>query len=71
MLQMSHIRKIYRTELVETHALRELSVSVASGEFVAVTGSSGSGKTTFPILRVYSKPLTMGLTCWTVKMSPV
>ena len=47
MLQMSHIRKIYRTELVETHALRELSVSVASGEFVAVTGSSGSGKTTF------------------------
>ena len=47
MLQMSHIRKIYRTELVETHALRELDVSVASGEFVAVTGSSGSGKTTF------------------------
>jgi putative ABC transport system ATP-binding protein len=47
MLQMSHIRKIYRTELVETHALRELSVSIASGEFVAVTGSSGSGKTTF------------------------
>lgn len=47
MLQMSHIRKIYRTELVETHALRELSVSVARGEFVAVTGSSGSGKTTF------------------------
>ena len=47
MLQMSSIQKIYRTELVETHALRELTVSIKNGEFVAVTGSSGSGKTTF------------------------
>jgi len=47
MLQMSKIQKIYRTELIETHALRELSVTVSRGEFVAVTGSSGSGKTTF------------------------
>ena len=46
MLQMTHIQKIYHTELVQTHALRELSVSVTGGEFVAVTGSSGSGKTT-------------------------
>ena len=47
MLQMTHIQKIYRTELIETHALRELTLSVAEGEFVAVTGPSGSGKTTF------------------------
>jgi putative ABC transport system ATP-binding protein len=47
MLQMQPIQKIHRTELVETHALRELTVSVKEGEFVAVTGSSGSGKTTF------------------------
>ena len=47
MLQMSHIQKVYRTELVETHALRELSLTVDEGEFVAVTGPSGSGKTTF------------------------
>ena len=47
MLQMQQIQKTYRTELVETHALRELNVSVKEGEFVAVTGPSGSGKTTF------------------------
>jgi putative ABC transport system ATP-binding protein len=47
MLKMSDISKVYRTELVETHALRELDVHVEEGEFVAVTGPSGSGKTTF------------------------
>jgi putative ABC transport system ATP-binding protein len=47
MLQMTQVRKTYRTELIETHALREMNVSVTEGEFVAVTGSSGSGKTTF------------------------
>jgi putative ABC transport system ATP-binding protein len=47
MLQMNEIQKMYRTELVETHALREMSLSVTDGEFVAITGPSGSGKTTF------------------------
>ena len=47
MLKMSNISKVYCTELVETHALRELDVHIEEGEFVAVTGPSGSGKTTF------------------------
>ena len=47
MLQMSQVTKIYRTEMVETHALRSLDLQVNEGEFVAVTGPSGSGKTTF------------------------
>jgi ABC-type uncharacterized transport system YnjBCD ATPase subunit len=46
MLSMKAISKVYRTELVQTHALRELDLSVRAGEFLAVTGPSGSGKTT-------------------------
>jgi len=47
MLKMTDIKKVFRTDLVETHALRDFSLQVDEGEFVAVTGPSGSGKTTF------------------------
>ncbi|MGH8292818.1 MAG: ABC transporter ATP-binding protein [Gammaproteobacteria bacterium] len=47
MLKMSHLSKIYRTDVLETHALRDFSIDVKEGEFVAVMGPSGSGKTTF------------------------
>ena len=47
MLRMQNISKIYRTESVETHALRDFSLTVDEGEFVSVSGPSGSGKTTF------------------------
>lgn len=47
MLQMTNIKKVYRTDLVETHALEGLSLTVGDGEFVSVMGPSGSGKTTF------------------------
>jgi putative ABC transport system ATP-binding protein len=47
MLKMQHLSKVYRTHMVETHALRDFSIHVREGEFVAVTGPSGSGKTTF------------------------
>jgi putative ABC transport system ATP-binding protein len=47
MLSMQNLSKVYRTDSVETHALREFSLNVEEGEFVSVTGPSGSGKTTF------------------------
>ena len=47
MLRMQDVSKIYRTDTVETHALRQFSLQVEEGEFVSVTGPSGSGKTTF------------------------
>lgn len=47
MLAMTNVTKVFRTEVVETHALRDFNLQVNEGDFVAVTGPSGSGKTTF------------------------
>ena len=47
MLKMQNISKVFRTDLVETHALRDFSLTVEEGEFVTITGPSGCGKTTF------------------------
>jgi putative ABC transport system ATP-binding protein len=43
---MRGINKVYRTGMVQTHALRALDLSLAAGELLAITGPSGSGKTT-------------------------
>jgi len=47
MLHMKDLTKVYRTHMIETHALRGFDIDVKEGEFVTVTGPSGSGKTTF------------------------
>lgn len=47
MLRMSNLSKVYRTHMIETHALRGFEIQVKPGEFVTVTGPSGSGKTSF------------------------
>jgi putative ABC transport system ATP-binding protein len=47
MLKMNNISRVFRTETIQTHALRDFGLNVNAGEFVAVTGPSGSGKSTF------------------------
>jgi putative ABC transport system ATP-binding protein len=60
MLHMKDVSKVYRTAMVETHALRALDLDVKEGEFVAVTGPSGSGKTTFLNIAGLLEELTGG-----------
>lgn len=47
LIEMRALSKIYRHGLVETYAIRNLSVKIRDGEFVTIAGVSGSGKTTF------------------------
>jgi putative ABC transport system ATP-binding protein len=46
LIELSGIRRVYRTESLAVEALRGIDLSVSEGEFVAIMGSSGSGKST-------------------------
>lgn len=46
MLQLKNIRKTYHVGEIDTIALNDISVSFRKKEFVAILGTSGSGKTT-------------------------
>ena len=46
MIEIKNLRKVFRTEEVETVALNDVSLHVNDGEFIAIMGPSGCGKST-------------------------
>ncbi len=46
-IAVKHLVKIYKMGDIEVHALRGINLDIEQGEFAAIMGASGSGKSTF------------------------
>ncbi|MDR1135712.1 MAG: ABC transporter ATP-binding protein [Clostridiales Family XIII bacterium] len=63
MIEIQDLEKVYQNGAIEVAALRGVNLNIHKGEFVAIMGASGSGKSTFMnILGCLDRP-TRGLYC--------
>src|ERR1700722_10264758 len=46
LIQIEHLTKVFYTDEIETHALSGVHLSIARGEYLAMSGPSGCGKST-------------------------
>jgi putative ABC transport system ATP-binding protein len=45
-ITLDHVTKMFVTDEVETHALEDVSLEIARGDYVSISGPSGCGKST-------------------------
>lgn len=45
-IQMKGISKVFETDELETHALKNIDITIKAGEYVSISGPSGCGKST-------------------------
>src|SRR3990172_1850746 len=46
MIEIKNVSKIYHQGLKDIHALQDITLTIAQGEFLSIMGPSGSGKST-------------------------
>ncbi len=45
-IEMKNISKVFETEDMETHALKDINLTITAGDYVSISGPSGCGKST-------------------------
>ncbi len=65
LINLKNLSKVYRTESVETTALNAINIEVEKGEFVAVMGPFGYGKS--KLLNALGAALTFLTVMWSLK----